>query len=139
MHHRRVVARGQAHGRLQRERVVGRGAVQFHAKFLAQFLQQLIGAAQRTGQVVAEMDDVLADRLFVKEGVKTCHRAYLGRVEFEQLCDVVDRVVRQPAVLALRDVERGDDSGALGRIFRKVCGNFGARCVREHKRDTGDS
>src|SRR5437588_6180375 len=78
------------------------------------------------------MDDVLADRLFVKEGVKTFHRAYLGRVKFEQLCDVVDRVVRQPAVLALRDVERGDDGGALGRVFLEVRSDFRARRFGEH-------
>ena len=63
------------------------------AELRAQALEHLVGATQRARQVVAEQDDVLANRFLVEKRVETGHRAHLGRLQLQDLGHIAQPLI----------------------------------------------
>ena len=83
-------------------------------------LDQLVGAAQHARRGAAELDVELPDRRQIEHGVegRDLERADLRHAE--EIGDVLDRLLRQPAAgLLLRAPQQRDDRGGLPalRIF----------------------
>ena len=129
LHHRRPVAGGQAHHALEREEPVGAGLARLAAELLLEHRQEVLGATQGAGQVVAVLHHVAAMRPFEEQRVEAGHAAHLGRIHLEDGRHLVDGVLVQLPVGGLGQVQQADDGRGLPA--RRVAGDGGLDLFRE--------
>ncbi len=105
---RRLGARRLALGVGEGDQPVGRGAAGLDAQLLLGVVHQVVRAEQRARHRVADVDQVLADRLELEHLVERGRAEHLGRGGADQLADVHHGLVGDVAVLLLGHVEQGD-------------------------------
>ena len=88
LEHGRLVTAGQAHHRFDRDQAIRGGLADLDAQVAAQFLQELVRAAQGTGQVGADLHAVLAGLFVVVKGVEANDLGHIGGGDVEHSGDV---------------------------------------------------
>jgi hypothetical protein len=88
LEHGCFIAACQAHNRFYSNQAIFSGFSHLDPQVFAQLGQKLIGAAQCTGQVVANLDTVFPAWIFVVEGVKTDNGSNIGAGNIQYLTDI---------------------------------------------------
>src|SRR5690348_10945013 len=99
---RRVAAAAEALDRAERDLAVGSRFACADPELRLERLDDLVGPAERTGQVRADVDRRAPDRLEMEHVVEGRDRVAEGRRDLERVGGLLDRLARQPAVLLLR-------------------------------------
>jgi hypothetical protein len=121
LEHRRAVAAAEAHDGLEREQAVVGGALHRDVELARGHLHELVRAAQGAGQVVADLQHVAADRLFIEEGVEAGQRQDVGGVDADEFGHFAHGRLAQVAVFALGQVHQVED----GRLLLGEAGQQG--------------
>ena len=101
---------------------------------LAEALVQRVGAVERARDVRAHEDPVAADGLGVEHVVEGRHRAEVAGGQAHHARDLLDRLGRAPAVMALRGGQRRDRRRAAVGVLRHVRLDLGAQVVGHGRR-----
>ena len=89
-------------------------------------VEQLVGAAQRAGDVRAHVDAVAADRVGLEHVVEGRDRVQVGGRDAHHAGDLLDRLRRAPAVHALGGVQRRQRRRAAVGVVA-MCASISAR------------
>ena len=87
---------------------------------IAQILQELVRAAQGTGQISADLHPIFASLLVVIQSVEADNRSDFGFSDFQNLRDVLHRGFVDIAFLMLGKVKQRHDRRAF--MLRRVLG-----------------
>src|SRR5581483_9826507 len=130
-------AAAEALDRAQRRGAVGARLAGPAAELALERLDHLLRAHDGAGDVRADLDQVLADRREVELVVERRDRlAERGR-DLERVCDLAERLGRQPAVLLLREPQGGHDRAArVGGVLRPLLLDAVVQRRRGHQRST---
>ena len=118
LEHGRPVAAGQAGDRFERDQAIRGGLADLDAQVAAQFLQELVRAAQGAGQVGADLHAIFASLLVMVERVKTDDLGHIGGGDIQHLGDIFHRSFGDITVLALRQVKQRHDRRAF--LLRRI-------------------
>src|SRR5690606_19459527 len=98
------------------ELAVGRRLPRLDAEPALEVVEQLLTAEEHAGDVRADVDDVLADRLALEHLVERGGAEHLGRRDPHQLGDVDHRLLGDVAVLLLGEVQQRDQRRPLAGV-----------------------
>src|SRR5881392_1296763 len=112
-------AGSQALDLLERELPVTRALAVADAEARLERVQDVLGAAQRAGEVAAHLDVPAPLRLLPVHGVEGGDRGHPGERQLHELRHVLHDGEREPAELALREPEGRHESRAPGGVARE--------------------
>ena len=95
------------------------------AKLLLECAQHDVGANEGTGEIRADLDDVVADGLQEEHVVERSHGETVSRRQVEPISNVLERLGREPAVVLLRVTKRRQNRAAAVRILRDLVLDLG--------------
>src|SRR5213079_1114374 len=109
-------AGGQALDLLEREPPVARALAVADTEPRLERVQDVLGAAQRAGEVAAHLDVPAPLRLLPVHDVEGGDRGHPGERQLHQLRDILHDGEREPAKLALREPEGRHEGRAPGGV-----------------------
>src|SRR4051812_15607049 len=130
--HRRGAAGAQAFHRDVGEAPILRGLAVRDLELLLDLVLKPLSAQQRAGEIPADLDHVTADRLLLEHGVEGDDLAHRLGGEPQDQGHLALRLLAQPGLVGLSDMERRDERRLMGLVDLLERLDLLARLRREH-------